>query len=120
MDNLFTHNYNSITQVGDFKIQIEGRWICCIFKDQIGASGEQFTLIDNYCESYYLIFNGGEVKIDKGEICDNYLRLRPAKHFLHPLPDIGIDVIQTTSHPVGLETLSRLASVVHTRKKNKL
>ena len=121
MDTVFTHAYKKISEVNGFKLNITDstdRWICSLFKDSLGLKGEQITVIDNYCEPYVLIIDtDNNISASKGsiDVYNKFISLTPKLHFLHPLPNIAIDVLQTCSHPVGLEVLSRIASVVHTK-----
>jgi len=123
MDTVFTHGYNKIAEISGFKLNINdnSRWVCCLFKDSIGVKGEQVTIIDNYCEPYIMtIDKDNMLSINKGSIdpFNKTISLTPERHFLHQLPDIAIDVLQSCSHPVGLEVLSRIAKVVHKKIGN--
>ena len=121
MDTVFTHSYKKISEVKGFKLSITEsteRWICSLFKDSLGLKGERITVIDNYCEPYIILFDSdNNISTSKGsvDIYNKIISLTPKLHFLHRLPNIAIDVLQTCSHPVGLEVLSRIASVVHNK-----
>ena len=118
MDRVFTHNYKKIDDVQGFRLVVSdsNRWVCSLFKDSLGKNGEQITLIDNFCETYILYVDlKGLMTIDKGAV-DTYNKcivLKTNIHFLYKLPDIAIDVLQTTSLPSGIEVLSRIAEAVH-------
>jgi hypothetical protein len=118
MDTVFTYNYKKIDDFQGFRLSLSdnSRWICCLFKESLGKNGEKITLIDNFCETYTLIIDlKGLITVDKGSV-DTYnkcIMLAVNKQFLYKLPDIAIDVLQTTSLPVGFEVLSRIAEAVH-------
>ena len=90
---------------------MEDRWICCAFKESLGMKGDSFTLIDNFCERYYIVHNKitGELTVDKGRVYQNSIYLTPKINVMSRLPDFAIDVLQTISVPIGIETLSRVA-----------
>ena len=118
MDRVFTYNYKKIEDVLEFRLSLSdnNRWICCLFKESLGKNGEQITLIDNFCETYTLLIDlKGLITVDKGTVdtYNKFIMLNVSKHFLYKLPDIAIDVLQTTSLPVGFEVLARIAEAVH-------
>jgi len=110
MDKFYTSRYKEIREIIGLSIDIEGRWICSINKDNIGKTGVEYTLFDNFSECYRLrVDEENGITIDKGEIRGNSIKLNPKLLILLPLPNFAIDVLQTISHPVGLETLHRVA-----------
>lgn len=114
MDKLFTNKYNEISEINGLKIHLEGRWICCVFRDSLGKRGEIINLIDNYGERYTITIDKikDEFNIDKGSFYQSGIYLHPLLNFYSKLPDFAIDVLQTISNPVGLETLRRVADTI--------
>ena len=114
MERLFTNKYNEITEINSLKIHLEGRWVCCVFRESMGKRGETITLIDNYGERYILTIDKikDEFNIDKGAVYQSGIYLHPVLNIYSRLPDFAIDVLQTISNPVGLETLTRVADTI--------
>lgn len=116
MEQLFTNRYKEIPSFNGYRLHLESRWICAEFKDSIGFNMDLFTLIDNYCETYCITVDNGLISLEKGQLINNRINLVSKNNTLFQLPDIAIDVLQTISHPVAIETLCRLAKVTDRRK----
>jgi hypothetical protein len=135
---VYTRFYSKIDFLDKFTpklhivIDSSERWICCQQTESTGK-GYEHTLIDNFCETYSISSVFDENKrlhiTDKSgslakigiNLSDSQILLRPNQHFLVPLPDFAIDVLQSTGTSVGRETLYRIAKVYGEKYyKNKL
>ena len=118
MEGLFSNKYKEITELGGLKLKIDNRWVCYVYKESLGWKGEGFILFDNFGEKYYItkdIINN-TMSVDKGNIIDNSVTLKPKLYMLNPLPDIAIDVLETCSETIAIETLNRIADVIKKRR----
>jgi hypothetical protein len=115
MEKFFTPKYKEITEIYNLKLEIEGRWICCMQKDNLGLKGEQVTLSDNFGERYNIKKDSNGITVDKGVIQHGYIFLKPTPFMTSPFPDFAIDVLQTINVQIGVETLCRIAETFRRR-----
>jgi hypothetical protein len=111
MEKYFTPKYKEVTEIFNLKLEIEGRWVCCMHKDSLGSKGEHITLTDNFGERYNIKKDlyTDKITVDKGNIKYGYMYLKPTPFLTSPFPDFAIDVLQTINVQVGIETLCRVA-----------
>jgi hypothetical protein len=111
MEKFFTTKYKEITEIYNCKLEIEGRWICCMQKENLGTKGELLTLTDNYGERYNVKkeLHTNNITVDKGIIRNGYIYLKTTPFMTSPFPDFAIDVLQTINVQIGIETLCRVA-----------
>jgi len=119
MEQLFTNRYREVTTFNGHTFHLDSRWICALFKEPIGKNKDLVTLIDNYCEIYCITVDNGVIECEKGQLLNNRINLLSKNNTLFQLPDIAIDVLQTINHPVGLETLCRIAKASAERRNHK-
>jgi hypothetical protein len=114
MESLFSNKYREILEIYGLKLKIDHRWICHSYKESLGRRGDAYIFYDNFGEKYYIIKDilNNTMTIDKGTIIDNTIFFLAKSHMLNPLPDIAIDVLQTCSDTIAIETLTRIADVV--------
>lgn len=139
--NHFTGKYKQVTKLEGvgFDVSIRhddnNRWICYAYKENIGWRGFQFTLIDNYLESYSFTWSGPGssqlVPIDShsGKIAFDYVNnvvydgvvngviCRSQGHDALPLPDFAIDVLLTVQNNALYEVIRRITVAFHEKTK---
>jgi len=133
--NHFTSKYKEVKKLEGipFNVSIHNedhsRWICYTYKESIGKNGFQFTMIDNYLESYIvtwsgpgskeLISNNDKTRVSSEnnyraeEVVTTSISCRPFFMDLVSLPDFAIDVLQTIQTPTLYEVLRRVAVSFH-------
>jgi hypothetical protein len=118
----FTHKYGCIDTftIKDRHLTIyfhdSPRWICNIRKDSISSKGDcDIVLYDNYGEIYRMKFLNQQLTSETNnlQVRQEFISLEPRETTLYQLPDIAINVLKSMDHPVGLETLRRLAEQIH-------
>jgi len=139
--NHFTGKYKQVTKLEGISFDVSirhddgRRWICYAYKENIGWRGFQFTLIDNYLESYSFTWSGPGsnllVPIDShaGKIAFDYVNnivydgivngviCRSQAQDALPLPDFAIDVLQTVQNNALYEVIRRITVAFHEKTR---
>jgi hypothetical protein len=133
--NHFTSKYKEVNRLEGIPFYVSinhedhRRWICYTYKENIGRHGFQFTLIDNYLESYIVTWTGpgskelvsnsnkaqvcSENKYKADEVVSTSITCKSFYMDLVSLPDFAIDVLQTIQSPTLYEVLRRVAVSFH-------
>lgn len=133
--NHFTSKYKEVKKLEGIPFDVSinhedhSRWICYSYKESIGRHGFQFTMIDNYLESYIVIWSGpgskelisnndktrvnSENNYRAEEVITTSITCKPFYMDLVSLPDFAIDVLHTVQTPTLYEVLRRVAVSFH-------
>lgn len=118
MERYFTNSYKLVKTIHGKQITLDchGRWICYFNIEKAGSTHEEITLYDNYCERYSLRYDIAEKAFvdlqDNRYFAQDAITLKPKFINQYPLPDFGIDVMQTFSCAIAFETLRRQAEII--------
>lgn len=139
--NHFTNKYKQVTKLPGLSFDVSishddcHRWICYAYKENIGWRGFQYTLIDNYLESYSFIWSGPgsfqltPIESHGGKIAFDYVNnivydgvvngiiCRSQSHEALPLPDFAIDVLGTVQNNALYEVIRRITVAFHEKTK---
>jgi hypothetical protein len=129
----FTSRYNAISKLPYVPIDIaighddRNRWICYVYRTSIGHNRYQFTLMDNYMETYNFEWFENEITSKSGNKMTVYYnqanRVPEAivcfykTEGLLPLPDFAIDVLQTVQTNITFEVIRRMVVAFHSKRK---